>query len=168
MGRRGARARVWQIAIARNSRRTYDAGSPGSRVMQHRLVSIVSILAVICCPLWCGGGICCADAECELSDQVPSAADCCCGHGGTEGERRCPEDRRSGAAHCQGICGGAVLEKPHMVRDASQGPVLGAVQATAGTGGRFTDSISRSQAAETRAGRIFGRSLRARQMSWLC
>ena len=157
-----------KIEIAWNSGCTYDVYGPGSRVMFHRCLSIVSILAVICCPLWCGVGLCCADAECELSVQAPSAANCCCGHGAPEGERRCPEDRRSGNTNCQGICGGAVLEKPHMVRDASQGPVLGVAHAIAYPSGRITDSVSRRLAAEPRAGQVSGRSLRARHMSWLC
>ena len=90
-----------------------------------RLISLVLIVAVIACPMWCSNGQClagqclagqcCATADCSLekrSTQVCPTHDtknCCCESvpGREEPEpHRCPEE-----SSCQGICGGAVFEK---------------------------------------------------------
>lgn len=90
--------------------------------MFDRLVSLVMIFAVIACPMCCGNrachaGQCCAADLCRLGKQ---ASPTCPIHRTIEGcfnetaqdhdgrdPRRCPEK-----SSCQGICGGAVFEKP--------------------------------------------------------
>ncbi len=82
-----------------------------------RCLSLVMILAVIACPLWCGNGRCDA-APCCSSKVVGTSAACCakhttksCSGDSSDDEAPCPVDFPTELS-CQGICGGAVLEKP--------------------------------------------------------
>lgn len=88
--------------------------------MLDRLVSLVLIVAVIGCPLYCGSGVChadqcCAAGECNIEEQTPvscsahGAADCCC-ENSSEAPDQDPPSRCPDASTCQGVCGGAVLE----------------------------------------------------------
>jgi hypothetical protein len=94
--------------------------------MSPRIVSLVLIAAIIACPLWCGNGLChagqcCADDACPLIEQVcpiHDTAQCCCETSSSRensprGPRRCQNKA------CQGVCGGAVFEKPIELPDAS-------------------------------------------------
>ncbi len=93
-------------------------------VMFARLVSLVLIAVVIACPLSCGSGVCndsqcCADHAFVSEDQCPHAV---CPQSATTGRDCCAESSRNSGqpvpspcpakSSCQGICGGAVLEKP--------------------------------------------------------
>ena len=87
-------------------------------VMKFRLVSILLIVAVIACPLRCGIGYChaagcCAVAEEAASPEYSAAVEqpgCCCPRSPLEeeSEERSPCPERSS---CQGVCGGAVIDK---------------------------------------------------------
>ena len=92
--------------------------------MLARFISMVLIAAVIACPLSCGQGVCCDSHSCADNDRAvagqcskiarmqPAAANCnCCGQSSDEGDQPEPQpcpDKSS----CQGVCGGAVFEKP--------------------------------------------------------
>ena len=143
--------------------------------MSHRIVSIVLILAVTLCPLWCGMGVCCADLDRSLADCVPELGsvatahgDCCCGNGAPHGESPRSNDHRPEHQRCQGICGGAVVEKSQAIRASCPGPELFARVATDRSPCRAADADVGSYAASLRSSSIYGRSLRAQQMSWLC
>ena len=90
--------------------------------MFDRLVSLVMIFAVIACPMCCGNRACHADQCCatDLCLLGKQASPTCPIHRTIEGcfnetaqdhngrdHRPCPEK-----SSCQGICGGAVFEKP--------------------------------------------------------
>lgn len=85
--------------------------------MFHRIVSLILIAAIIACPLWCGVGVC-HSAHCcseESSEPVQDTCCCCCSdeipEAPPEQDHRCPCDT-SKDSECQGICGGAVFDKP--------------------------------------------------------
>ena len=87
-----------------------------------RIVSVALIVVVIACPMLCGkgrchAGGCCADDRCGWDDALTKACelhgtvDCRCEDAprqrGGDPPRNCPDKRI-----CQGVCGGAVLDKP--------------------------------------------------------
>ena len=84
--------------------------------MFDRLVSLLLTVAVVACPVRCDNGVChyCAVDECGI-DKVTDlcilrdAATCCCADSREEKGRDVPRPVES---NCQGICGGAVFEKP--------------------------------------------------------
>ncbi|PQO45994.1 hypothetical protein [Blastopirellula marina] len=84
--------------------------------MRPSITSKLLILVLFACPLWCSwasahGISCCGNqAETAASAQGAEEAGCCCCHQ----KDSCPppdSDRpESGENHCQGICGGAILD----------------------------------------------------------
>jgi hypothetical protein len=92
--------------------------------MLARIISLVLIAAVIACPLSCGHGVCCvsqccADAAMVSAEQSSHAAcllqaitSCgCCDESCPRDDQRNPHPS-PGKSSCQGVCGGAVFEKP--------------------------------------------------------
>ena len=92
--------------------------------MLSRIFSPVLIAAVIACPLSCGHSSGCAKQACAGDDRElqqkystiapvpPASAHCgCCGDssGKDQNPSRNPSPEKSS---CQGVCGGAVFEKP--------------------------------------------------------
>ena len=84
--------------------------------MFDRLVSMLMIAAVIACPMWCSNGVsgCCAAGECSIDEATDlcllhKAATCCCENTQEKEDQDvpCPDE-----SNCQGVCGGAVFEKP--------------------------------------------------------
>lgn len=81
-----------------------------------RIVPLSLIVAIIACPLLCRNGQCQGCCAEEQALQSPCSAqetgDCCCAATSQEdsGHRPCDDD--TGESGCQGVCGGAVLEKP--------------------------------------------------------
>jgi len=73
-----------------------------------RFVTLLSILAILVCPLWCAAGICADHGEASL---VQNSSACCCCHEESPGEEQLP----SSQGNCQGVCGGAVLSAPMQV-----------------------------------------------------
>ena len=84
--------------------------------MYSRIAHIALITAVIACPLLCRNGSC--DGCCAVNRSVEStcpiydAGDDCCRSTAQDGQDERPCDRGPDASNCQGVCGGAVLEKP--------------------------------------------------------
>ncbi len=84
--------------------------------MFFRMAHIALITAVIACPLLCRIGHCagcCAEKQ-SVESTCPASEignDCCRG-ASQDGQDQRPCDRGPGAFDCQGVCGGAVLEKP--------------------------------------------------------
>lgn len=86
-----------------------------------RIVSLVQIAALLACPMGCASGTCAGEAcpggdagtsssetaSTEASEQI---CNCCCNRSAEDQKtpvpQRCPDE-----ASCQGICGGAVVEK---------------------------------------------------------
>lgn len=106
------------------------------RAMWKRLTSLISIAAILACPLRCSLGgcesVCCANggfaadtSSLDVAETTSPAAGCCSRTlqlkqeiaSPSRGQNRPPLDshapvRRPTGSACQGICGGAVLEKP--------------------------------------------------------
>ena len=89
--------------------------------MIDRVISLTLISAVIACPLSCTNGMChgrrcCGTDANRLGEQklasavFPEKAACCCDNGPERHDRNSPI-RRPDKSLCQGVCGGAVLEK---------------------------------------------------------
>ncbi len=89
-----------------------------------RIVSLVLIAAVIACPLSCGTGACHASSCCAdhgyMSAEPCSQAVCpehattdgnCCAESSPDSNDPVPPPSPSKSS-CQGICGGALFEKP--------------------------------------------------------
>jgi hypothetical protein len=75
-----------------------------------RVTAFVLALAVIACPLWCVGGLC-HDSCCpaKQTTSVYCKKGCCEQPAHSKGQLpAAPVDD----SNCQGICGGAVFEKP--------------------------------------------------------
>ena len=85
-----------------------------------RLLHLLLIAALLGCPAWCHVGLCCGTQE--QADAAPSCRACCqeCPkrHPPAAPAPCCPHDPDSSA--CQGICGGAVLEKTAEAVDTAQ------------------------------------------------
>ncbi len=86
--------------------------------MFSRFVSLALIATLAACPLSCGTGPCCADAAFETrspasqADRVDqSAPTCCCCRETSQDDRQTPPVPGPEKFVCQGVCGGAVLEK---------------------------------------------------------
>ena len=91
--------------------------------MLTRIISVVLIAAVIACPMWCGSGVChtgrcCAADGSSLEKQdsyavcsVHGKKDCGCEKSSRDNDEHGP-NRCPGNGLCQGVCGGAVFEKP--------------------------------------------------------
>ena len=145
--------------------------------MFNRIVSIALIAAVFGCPLWCSMGMCQCDGE-PTRVQVETTLPSCCtppccsasadpGNSPSHSDESCPQ-RKSDSLRCQGICGGAVLESP------CQLPALELCLRLSGVDNQLC-LLTRSQCGtlepdfpECVRGKNQGRSIRIRQMSFLC
>lgn len=140
-----------------------------------RTVSVILIVALIACPLWCGNGQLHAAQCCSVQQSLNhdctvhgTDADCCkdsCSGDGDRGPSRCPIQ-----SSCQGVCGGAVIEKPVEVDNAADPFYLPRID----TDTQFVTHVlecSTTHRAEhhchCRGSSNYGRSLRSLQMSFL-
>ena len=85
--------------------------------MLTRIAPLALIAAILVCPLLCRNGRC---QECCAGNQsvasaclVSEAGNGCCRNTSCDGEDQRPCDGAPGGSGCQGVCGGAVLEKPN-------------------------------------------------------
>lgn len=82
-----------------------------------RTVIHILIPAIIVCPMACGTGLCEGGHSTDSAQETPLTAtstSCgCCGRHSSENDDPTPESPRPlRELPCQGVCGGAVLEKP--------------------------------------------------------
>ena len=139
-----------------------------------RTVSALLIAAIVSCPLFCRNGLCqgCCSAKQSIQSTCPiyGTAHRCCkttSHDtGDHGPSRCPN-----TSSCQGVCGGAVFEKPCKIDDDLESsfflPLLSVTEVVVGsrlTQCRFYD-VEHHHC--TGSGN-YGRSLRTLHMSFLC
>ena len=141
--------------------------------MLGRIVSVVQIVAIIACPLWCGNGWCHADTCCSVkqpSDQFcpdHGTAKCCCKKSSSEhdnrGPCRCPNKT------CQGVCGGAVFEKPVELNDASESHFLPVIDSEISFALQLSEchSLDAEHHFHGPSGN-YGRFVRTLHMSFLC
>ncbi len=82
-----------------------------------RIVFLLQTVAIIACPLWCGNGLCCGGqyrSPKQSSHQACSVCEtarCCHRNSLPDRDNRIP-CRGPNNSSCQGVCGGAVFEKP--------------------------------------------------------
>lgn len=135
--------------------------------MFSRTISCLAILAVIACPLWCSAGLCQGGDCCATTLSTP--AESCCDRCGSEQEEQAPVPSPQKSS-CQGVCGGAIFEKPCQI-NGLETVVLRPLPAA-------IDDVSVDTGAAPRHSEIdkpprngpdnVGRTLRALQMSFLC
>ena len=142
--------------------------------MFSRAVSLTLMAAIIACPMWCGSGSChagqCCSAE-QTSDRACSVHGtdcCCCEESLPDSDRHCPcESPRESS--CQGVCGGAVFEKPRELNDVFDTFVTPLTDSESPVVARLIEC--NTQGVEHRwhpRGDNHGRSLRTLHMSFLC
>jgi len=85
--------------------------------MLRGFLSIVQIIVILACPMWCPAGVCCG-TDIGLEDAAPvtevcssQIKTCSCCHHESAGDERQPASPCQDKNTCQGICGGAILEK---------------------------------------------------------
>ena len=156
--------------------------------MYSRTVSLVLIAAIVACPLWCGAGLC-AGNQCSQQGKsspadwypAPPATKNCCMTDGPDyndsqsdgkkpdkdaDDQQCPWRSQSS---CQGVCGGAVIEKSFQLDDFSYEFLLALVDAHAPVGNcliKYQRSGFQQQCCGGAAN--YGRCLRTLHMSFLC
>jgi len=139
-----------------------------------RIVFLLQIVAIIACPLWCGNGLChggqCCSSK-QSSDQIcpVHGTDRCC-HTNSSPDR----DNRGpcgypNSSSCQGVCGGAVFEKPIELNDVSDSFFLPKIDTEFG----FVSQLAGCRSLDVEhhrhcLGGNYGRLLRTLNMSFLC
>lgn len=146
-------------------------------VMLSRIISLLQIAALIACPLCCSSGLCCADRcadglSCTLatSDSSVTTVTCPCCPTTTDHDKspsaphQCP-----GRSDCQGVCGGAVFEKPVELSRLYEWSVLAITDARVSHTLRLLHrQWLGTHRHESDDGTPSGRALRQWHMSWLC
>jgi len=145
--------------------------------MFFRAISLLLTAAVVACPVCCAGGFCHA-GQCRGTEQSPRESQRpCCRHGdsaGCRGERssrdqnepapgKCPE-----GTTCQGVCGGAVFEKPCVLDDVTASFFLPLSDADISVACQVAHGDAFGVDDHTLAGDSYGRFLRTLHMSLLC
>ena len=139
-----------------------------------RTVSLILIAAVIACPMWCANGQChagqCCAAEQSLHQSCPvhGTACCCCEKDSSDSNDDCPCDAPSESS-CQGVCGGAVFEKPCELNDEMDSSFLlfNAAEMLP-VACRLAEYLTQNGDHFLDGGGNHGRSLRTLHMSFLC
>jgi hypothetical protein len=141
--------------------------------MYAQAISIVMTAAIIACPMWCGSGLCHDEGCCaagKLVEQTIPAHDSarCCGGKGLPGDNsNCPPDTPCELS-CQGVCGGAVLEKPCELTGEFESSVLPLVANETPVACQTAQGRTRDRDRFLQHGGNHGRLLRTLHMSFLC
>ncbi len=138
-----------------------------------RTVPLVLIAAVIACPMWCGSGLChavnCCSAVEPPHQHCPGPGDTggCCDKGPSDSndESPCDAPRKS---PCQGVCGGAVLDKPLELSDGIDPSSSQPIAAKMIAGCQAVACHIPDGDAFLPCGGNYGRSLRTLYMSFSC
>ncbi|MGY8769567.1 MAG: hypothetical protein ACKVH8_14215 [Pirellulales bacterium] len=141
--------------------------------MFSRTILLTLITALIACPLWCASGVaaCCGENLVGFQASLNQVAEnvcknCCCEQPTQSTHNDSPQDGSSNSGKpCQGICGGAVVEKPIEFNDANYTTVL---QLDTLNWVSVDRSTSTAISTECQLGLISGRLLRTLHMSFLC
>lgn len=141
--------------------------------MQSRTIILTLITALIACPLWCTSGVAaCCDDDLALFQTSSSQLDgnlcktCCCEQP-TQDSNDCrpKNDSSNSEKPCQGICGGAVVEKPVESNNTDHTTLL----LLDTLNWVSVDSLSSTEIfTKSHSGHISGRFLRTLHMSFLC
>jgi hypothetical protein len=138
--------------------------------MLNRVITLIVIAAIIACPMWCASGLvsCCATGETQ-SDQVETAG-CCCRHNSLGETNKPASDNhpKSPEKSCQGVCGGAVLEKPAQWNHGQDREFLLPLVCETSVADALMGSPSQPAACDSLAGGNLGHFLRKLHMSFLC
>ena len=144
--------------------------------MFSRTISLVLIAALIACPLWCnvafGSGQCCPTGESESVMVCGNEPADCCGEK-KEAPLRAPhnDDRPCPCetAGCQGICGGAVLQKSVQLDWVTVVVLLPLIDEHASENLQLLDCCRhRLEQTPGGSGANHGRTVRTLHMSFLC
>jgi|SaaInlStandDraft_2_1057019.scaffolds.fasta_scaffold64513_1 hypothetical protein len=141
--------------------------------MYAKAISIVMTAAIIACPIWCGNGLChdeegCAAGEsaehcCPTHDSAP----CCGGKSLPDENSNCPPTAPCELS-CQGVCGGAVFEKPCELTGEMESSVLPLIADKTPVTCQTAERQTRDHDGFLRRGGNHGRALRTLHMSFLC
>jgi len=145
--------------------------------MFNRIVSIALIAAVFGCPLWCSMGMCQCDGV-QSSVQVETTLPHCCtppccsataetGDSPCHSDNSCPQ-RKPDSLRCQGICGGAVVESPCQLPALELCLLLPTNDDHHSFLTRPRCGVLEPDFPDCIRGKNQGRSVRIRQMSFLC
>ncbi|MDP6443496.1 MAG: hypothetical protein QGG36_29290 [Pirellulaceae bacterium] len=138
--------------------------------MPKRTITTILIAALIACPLWCDNGSChtgdCPTSDCHGATEAPDA--CCRLHEDGDSQQReqprpCPYP-----TSCQGICGGAVLEKPVELYDNTADYFLPTIDDDSQVAHRLIEESATTTGDGCYGGGNFGRCLLTLHMSFLC
>ncbi len=147
--------------------------------MVSRTVSLVLITTIIACPVWCSNGLCNADQCCAAKASwhqacpVDGNVGSCCERSGSDSDCHRPGKTPHNPpcdSSCQGVCGGAIFEKPCELNNASDSfpspLVVTDVAVVPRSAELCSDDIG--HAVYCTSGGNLGRSLRTLYMSFLC
>ena len=139
-----------------------------------RFVSLILITVIIACPMWCGTGLLCHAGpprvahECEAAatdDHACGPFKSCCDESEPTGDENVPCPDQS----CQGVCGGAVLQKFSELSKPQAAEWLSTADAEpSATAQRAGNRMIGCANRYWDTGSTEGHSLRALHMSWLC
>ncbi len=141
--------------------------------MVARLISLVLMVAIVACPMWCGERLCPAAPCCSATPcprivcAVHETADCCCEPSSPNKSDPNPS-RPANQSSCQGICGGAVFEQLSQVDNFDGSIILPLFDVHASTVSRRSSFRRCDVPTISHCGGNRGRSLRTLYMSFLC
>ena len=141
--------------------------------MYPRVVSLILMVAVFACPLWCSKGLCCSDHQISTECQTSDLDNCCLcpcesSPADTDDKQRCPYEIPT-KSRCQGVCGGAVLEKS-LELDGIGDALIQPFQSTGESLGTQPVNVDLLTILHHRfwPGKNYGRCVRVRHSSFLC
>lgn len=137
-----------------------------------RTVVLVQIAAIIACPMWCGNGVChagqCDSAElCHQACPDNETARCCLDQSSPDSNRDCPTESPDESS-CQGVCGGAIFEKPSGLNNVSGSFLMPHAAAELPGACPLAECRTDGRDQLLHCGTNHGRSLRTLHMSFLC
>ncbi len=143
-----------------------------------RIVSLFTLAAVVGCPMWCNNPQChgthCCASETEAAQpktcEAHSVADCCCGKSSPADDQDCPcpYSPAPTKSSCQGVCGGAVLEKPSELPTDDDCLSLPLIDVQGAVVSSQVERSSTGDGVDAHCGGNYGRLLRTLRMSFLC
>ncbi len=140
--------------------------------MYMRTASTVLIATIIACPLLCRNGLCQGCCAAEQSSQlicpVHGTAHCCCPTTSHDGDGQRPCDDGPCKSSCQGVCGGAVIEKSNDFPVAADAWFLPLSDTSPCLASLLAARQSRADECRFDCSTTPGRSIRTLHMSFLC